>query len=228
MSNLDKLLFGAVCLLFPFLTNAGEALLFNDPGLTAYKDDEAIVGFYSTESGRFSCMFMFFTKRSPSSHTDEDGFEDVKIFTYVPGDGSLAFEDRDKTFDIDGDLYRRGDEWIIRTSRAQAGCENSAGTFIFDRADFRATSYSVALKIPAIGIRLIRAKSYFYDYNNGKYVSRKSYLTRWNGVILLRRRREFSYVRFVDTRANARTVGRVTTGWIHSSDLVDPFPSLLR
>ncbi|MGN6804763.1 MAG: hypothetical protein ACTHJZ_02335, partial [Trinickia sp.] len=160
----------------------------------------------------------------PSSEVDKDGFSDTKISTFTPSGKSFLLDDRDKTFDIDGDLYRKGGDWIIKTSTAQAGCENSAGTFIFDRDTSDAITYSITQEIPAIGIRLVKSKSYFYDYISGRYVVRKGYLTKWSGVVVLKTQDDFSYVRFVDPHIDAKTSGKITTGWIHSNDLVNPFP----
>jgi hypothetical protein len=222
--NLNKWLIGILALLCFTCASAGEAFIFNDPGLTAYKEDDSIAGIYSATSEQFSCFFIFSQKQPSSGVADKDGFSDTKILTFSPGDGSLLFKDRDKRFDINGDLYRRDQKWVIRTSRAQAGCENSAGTFTFNLGNSSARIYWIVQKIPAVGIRLVKNKTYLYDYDAGKYVVRKGYLTRWDGVLLLRTKDEFSYVRFVDPRADLKSSGRVTTGWVHSSDLANPLP----
>jgi hypothetical protein len=96
---------------------------------------------------------------------------------------------------------------------------------MFDRRSLSARTYTITGEFPAIGIRLVKGKSHFYDYKNGNYVARKGYLTKWDGVVQIKTQGNFSYVRFVDPRADAKTFGKVTTGWIHSSDLVNPFPT---
>jgi hypothetical protein len=73
---------------------------------------------------------------------------------------------------------------------------------------------------------LVKSKSYFYDYKEGKYVVRKGYLTQWDSVVLLRVKDEFSYARFVEPHADLKSSGNVTTGWVHSNDLTNPLPSL--
>ena len=92
-------------------------------------------------------------------------------------------------------------------------------------ADPGAHIYRVQKEINAIGIRLVKEKSYFYDYSGAEFSRRKGYLTKWNGVVVLKTRGQFSYVRFVDARLDAASLGRVTTGWIRTADLVDPFPA---
>jgi hypothetical protein len=226
MINSNKWLAGVLAISCSASVCAGEAYVFNDPGLTGYKEGNSIAGVYSSTSEQFSCSFFFFQKQSPSDVADKDGFSDTPILTFASGDRSLTFEDRDKRFDINGDLYRQDQKWVIRTSRAQAGCENSAGTFIFDLGSPNARIYWVVQTIPAIGIRLVKNKTHFYDNTDGKYVARKGYLTRWDNVLLLKTKDEFSYVRFVDPRADLKSTGKVSTGWVHSIDLANPLPPL--
>ncbi|WP_460901022.1 hypothetical protein [Paraburkholderia jirisanensis] len=217
----------ALCF-FSALANAGEAIIFDDPSLTGYKEGNVISGMHALRSGRFSCIFLFIQKESSPTSIDKDGFSDTKIITFTPGSKSFLFENREKMFDIDGNLYRRDGDWIIKTVEGQAGCESSAGSFMSDRYSANATTYSLSHTIPAKGIRLVKAKSNFYRYNNGKYKILKQYLTKWNGVVLIKTQDDFSYVRFVDARADEKTFGRVTTGWIHSNDLVNPFPTIAK
>jgi hypothetical protein len=168
---------------------------------------------------------LFFEEDIASKVEEDKGYSTTKIFTFVPGNDSFLFLNRNKTFDIPGNLYRRENEWIIKTSSGQAGCENATGTFIFDRDDSNAVTYVVRKKIPAIGIRLVKSKSYIYDYRDSKFFIRKRYLTKWNGVVVLQARDQFSYVRFADPRTNGTSQGRITTGWIRTVDLVNPFPA---
>lgn len=106
---------------------AGEAIFFDDPGLVGYRDHGRIYGFYGAENKKFSCAFFFFQDESGLNRPDVNGYADTGLLTFVPGDNSFEFSDRDKLFDIKGDLYRSEDEWVIKTSTGQAGCENSTG-----------------------------------------------------------------------------------------------------
>ncbi|SIT50599.1 conserved hypothetical protein [Paraburkholderia piptadeniae] len=205
---------------------AGEAILFDDPSLVGYVDDGRISGFYDAENEKFSCSFFFLQDNEELHPPNLDGYTDTKLLTFVPSDKSFEFSRRDKSFDIKGDLYRSGNEWVIKTSSAQAGCENAAGGFIFKLGSLEATKYVVAKKIAAIGIRLVSGKSIIHDYRSRKFIATKSYLIKWNVVVVLETRNQFSLVRFADPRLNADSYGRVTTGWVRSSDLVDPFPAV--
>jgi hypothetical protein len=225
MINLNKLIVWlTVFLLSVPATYAGEAIIFDDPALIGFRNVEAISGFYDAENQKFSCSFLFLQKGREVKAASASGYAETKLLTFTPSENAFEFSNRDREYDIDGNLYRRENEWIIRTATAQAGCENAMGTFTFDHNDFRATSYYVTQEIPAIGIRLVKKKSNFYDRQDGKFVARKGYLTKWNGVVILRTLDQFSFVRFVDPRTNVENAGRVTTGWVRSADLVNPFP----
>ncbi|MGF6607140.1 hypothetical protein OKW45_002040 [Paraburkholderia sp. WSM4175] len=204
---------------------AGKAVLFDQPNLIGFRDGEVVSGFYDGENAKFSCLFFFFQNGRESQTSKATGYTETKLSTFAPGENSFEFSNRDRTFDIDGNLYRRENEWIVKTATAQAGCENATGTFTFDPNDFRATSYYSEKEIPAIGICLVKEKSYLYDYHDGKFTMRKGYLTKWNGVIVLQTHDQFSLVRFADPRMNVENPGRITTGWVHSADLVNPFPA---
>lgn len=201
---------------------AGNVILFDSPYLVAYKDASGVSGFYSATDGQVSCTFLFFEESDGRLSLQKAGYSVNKIKTFVPGDKSFAFADRNKTFDIGGDLYADGNGWIIRTSTPQAGCGSAAGVFEFDPPDICAEHYSIVKTIPALGIGMVRAKTFLYDLRAGSFVRRKGFLVKWNGVVVLQARGAFSYVHYSDAGSNSD--GRVTTGWVHSADLVDPFP----
>jgi hypothetical protein len=164
--------------------------------------------------------------RGETGLPDIGEYSAVNVLTFLPGDIYLDFSDRFKEYDIDGVLYRKDDEWVIKPSRPQAGCANSMGVFEFDPLDIRAEGYAVSRKIPAVGIRLINAKAQFHDLHEGRFVARKGYLTKNDGVIVLKEFQQYSYVRYADP--NSAEPGRVTTGWVRSVDLVNPFPRVVK
>ncbi|VWC83716.1 hypothetical protein BLA50215_01404 [Burkholderia lata] len=223
MLNLSKFCW---CILIFFAqvatVRAGEAFVFGSTNLIGFSDGVNIFGVYDAENEKFSCSFLFFGGEADSSMIDD--YKDTKVLTFVPGEESLKFTDRSKFFDIPANLYRSGDEWVIRTKRSQAGCENAAGTFIFDIDDDRTEHYVVTNKIPAIGIRLVMNKSNLYDYENGRFVRRKGYLVNRNVVVSLRQIGLFSFVRFINPRIDTKNAGQVTTGWVRTENLVNPFP----
>ncbi|WP_353556567.1 hypothetical protein [Paraburkholderia terrae] len=223
MSNLNKIITLLSLLVFRQLSNAGEAILFDQNNLFAFSDKGVISGFYDAENDKFSCYFLF-SQQPDDKHPPPkvDTYSATRLQTFIPGDDSLYFENRLKDYDIEGTLYRDGDEWVIRTSRPQAGCANAMGIFEFDPSDIRAETYAVSKRIPAIGIRLVNSKTSFYDLRGGQFFARKGYLTKGDGVIVFKEFRGYSYVRYVNP--NSSQEGRVTTGWVHSADLANPFP----
>lgn len=222
MRNISKYCLMLIGLLLAKSGLAGHAVLFDSPYLMGYQGSTGLRGLYSATDGQASCTFLFFESPAKDKFPEKAGYTVRKIRTFVPGDQSFVFSDRNKTFDIDGYLYANDDGWVIRTSSPQVGCGNAEGVFEFDPPDIRAERYSVLKTVPALGIKMVREKAPFYDSKGGNFVQRKGFLVKWDGVIVLRVHGTFSYVRYSDSGRNSE--GRVTTGWVHSSDLVDPFP----
>ncbi|MGY4730457.1 hypothetical protein [Burkholderia pyrrocinia] len=222
MNHLNKLILLYAMSIAAPSAFAGNALLFQDPHLVAYNDNGRITGVYSSIGNTQSCYFLFYGTLTGGS-PDKNGYASSKIETFLPGDKILDFSNRAEGFDISGKLYSDDSDWIIRTDHPQAGCASAQGVFEFDPPDYRAKNYSIDSTIPALGIRLIKDKSILYDFKDGKFLARKGYLTKWDGVVVIKTTKDgFSYVRYVD--AGPKHDGRVTFGWIHTSDLVDPFP----
>ncbi|WP_321782029.1 hypothetical protein [Burkholderia pyrrocinia] len=223
MTNSSKLI--VLCLLTFLSTRfalAGEAIIFNDTRLIGFRDGTTISGLYDSRNAKFSCSFLFVEDSNRSKAANVDDYTDTPLLTFVLGENSPEFSKRNKTFDIEADLYRRDNEWVMQTKSAQAGCENATGTFTFDLKDFRAVTYYAIKEVPAIGIRIVKSKAPFFDNHDGNFVAKKSYLVDGDGVVVLKTQGDFSYIRYVGT--GPKFEGRVTFGWVHTRDLVDPFP----
>ncbi|WP_175713503.1 hypothetical protein [Burkholderia ambifaria] len=201
---------------------AGEAIIFDQPGLIGFRDGNSVSGLYDSRNATFSCSFLFMEDRGKPDAENVGDYIATPLLTFVLGEKSPSFVSRNKTFDIKANLYRRDDEWVIQTQAGQAGCENTTGTFTFSPKDYRSVSYRVTQQVPAIGIRIAKSKTILYDNHTGKFVARKSYLVYGDGVVELKTQGEFSYIRYVGT--GPRFEGRVTFGWVRTGDLVDPFP----
>ncbi|AJY04961.1 hypothetical protein SB768_24345 [Burkholderia sp. SIMBA_043] len=204
------------------LSFAGEAIIFDQPGLVGFRDGSSVSGFYDSRNAKFSCSFLFAEDGGKSDAKDVDGYAATSLLTFIMGEKSPSFSSRNKAFDIRATLYRRDDEWVIQTEAGQAGCENATGTFTFGPKDYRSVSYRVTQQVPAIGIRIAKSKTLFYDNRDGRFFARKSYLVYGDGVVVLKTQGDFSYIRYVG--AGPRGEGRVTFGWVRTADLVDPFP----
>ncbi|CAD6526942.1 hypothetical protein LMG27952_01975 [Paraburkholderia hiiakae] len=225
MKNSNKFFVSIFSFFITQFSWGGQGVFFDNPGLIAFDANGIVSGYYDAEGEKRGCVFLFAQGDERVNYRDKFPYAEVKLLTFIPGENDLTFSGRSKTFDIDGELYVRGDTWLIRTDTGQAGCENSLGVFMSLPADtVGGAIFTVKKRIPAKGIRLVKKKSLFYDRQDGKFIERKGYLTRGNGVIVLQVNGEFAYVRFADPRTNVQSFGKVTTGWIRSADLVNPFP----
>jgi hypothetical protein len=203
----------------------GEAILFDRAELIAFSDDGNVMGYYNAQDKKRSCIFLFTQAGAEIEGQPQPPYSETKILTFLPGGADLGYTGRDRSFDIPGALYRRNETWFIHTDIGQAGCENALGAFTpYTLGKVGGEMFTVESKVRAIGIRLIRRKSYFHDLRNGGFIARKGYVSKWDGVVVIQTRDQFSYVRFVDSHANTSGLGRVTTGWLRSGDLVNPFP----
>lgn len=223
MRNLSK----KIILLSPFILShgvwAGQAVIFDRPELISFDDRGKLSGYYNSSDNRRSCTFLFSQVGRELKGSPQPPYSQAEIFTFVPKGDDFKFSNRERSFDMKGQVYRRDDTWIIRTNEGQAGCENGLGAFVSPPADkVGGEMFSVTKRISAIGVRLVNRKSFFYDLQSGKFVARKGYLLKWNGVIVLRVHGRFSYVRY--SESNPPSSDRVTTGWVRSIDLVNPFP----
>lgn len=226
MKNSNKLIIWALFFIFPHVAWCGSVIIFDRPELISFDDNGTLTGYYDSRDNRRSCAFLF-SQISGEVEGRPQPYSEVKIFTFVPKGNGFSFDGRNSFFDIKGELYRRGETWIIRTDEGQAGCENALGAFTsFPTDKVGGEIFSVTKKISAIGIRLVSRKSFFYDLRDEQFIVRKGYLAPGDGVVVLQAHGKFSYVRFSDPRQG--TDGRVTTGWVHSADLVNPFPPVAR
>ncbi|MDH6152281.1 MULTISPECIES: hypothetical protein [Paraburkholderia] len=223
MKNLSKLIIWALPFIFSHVAWCGRAIIFDRPELISFDDGRFLNGYYDSRDNRRSCVFLF-SQVGGEVDGRPQPYTKIKILTFVPKENNFSFDGRNRFFDIKGELYRRGGAWIIRTDEGQAGCENALGAFTSFPADkVGGEIFSVTKKIPAIGIRLVSRKSFFYDFRDEQFIVRKGYLTPGDGVVVLQTHGKFSYVRFSDPGPD--TNGRVTAGWVYSADLVNPFPA---
>ncbi len=200
---------------------AGSAVLFQQPYLVAFVNSNRVTGIYSRIGENGSCYFLFYGVFD-GKYPGKAGYSAFRINTFLSGDGSLDFEDRDKDYDIDGYLYKKYEGWILRTVSPQAGCSSAQGIFSADPPDVSAQEFFTSSEVPALGIRLVTKKSRLHDIKGGKFIVKNSYLVSGDAVVVLKVSGEFSYIRYVNT--GPKFDGRVTFGWLRSKDLVDPFP----
>lgn len=204
---------------------AGVALIFDSPNIVVYKQKSDVFGFYSAENEKFSCDFLFISNHDGQRHPAAAGYDLTELLTFVQSDGRYSYGQRDLDFDVRGAAYSSEDEWILHTDIEQAGCGNAMGGFSFSPPDASAFRYRITNRIRALGVRTVTRKTPVYNMRSGAFIRKKGYLAEGNNVILIYEKRGFSYIRFSDPRAYVKDPGKVTYGWVHSKDLVNPFPS---
>jgi hypothetical protein len=225
--NLNKVLtFFVILMIFCLgrISYASSLLVFDSPSLIVLQSGEKMYGYYAASEKNNSCIF-FFTGGGEKHKKTADGiYSIVDIKTYALGGDEYHYEERDVQYDKAGDVYTMGDQWIIQTIGEPPGCGGATGFFHLDPYEHDAFRYYVTKRIPAIGIRIVSNKSFFYDARGVQFVKRKGYVTSGDVVAVLKESGGFSYVRYTDPDYFSQDPGRITSGWVRSVDLTDPFP----
>jgi hypothetical protein len=204
---------------------AGEITEYDNLNFITYQSGKNIKGYYRAINGIFSCQFMFMADQDLKSR-DETGVVKVpiKTFDFVPHKNAYSYGARDPRSDITGELYLYKGELALKTDSPHGGCRSSAGFFGAEPGERGASRFSATKTYPSLGIGVVARKSFLYENpGNGK---QRSYVTAGDYVTLIRNANGFTYVRFVnpDMQIDDDDKRKVTTGWVHSSDLMNPFP----
>jgi hypothetical protein len=220
-NSANKIVASLLMATFSNFVNAGNLILFDSSNLVAYQSNAGISGFYREDDDRRSCYFFFYQLNFRPGAESANNYSIKKIDTFGLdyGKNKFLYRDRFGGSDIPGYIYEKYNGWVISTKDEPGGCGFEVGSFHFPPTLPEATHYSVTKTIPAEGIRVVGGKSYFYDQIGTAFVKRNGYLIPGDAVVVLQGKGVFSFVRFSDP-----TNGKVTTGWIRSSDLVNPFP----
>jgi len=222
--NVIKIATVAYAFLLSGLSSAGVASIFDDPYLVTVETGGNIIGYYASENDRFSCTFLFMgnlnkIKNEPSSNFNILNIKTFNIDFYA---SHYRYSQRDKNWDIPGNLFIRGNELILKTEAPHGGCNSVAGLFNGGPGDAGVVQYSKRKKINAIGIGVVNKKTFFFDKAGSE--KRKGFLVVGNIVVILSRRSDYSYVRFTNPSFMISNPGETTMGWIKTNDLEDPFP----
>ncbi|MFP6560833.1 hypothetical protein WJ542_21405 [Paraburkholderia sp. B3] len=219
----SRLFAGLICILLAQIASAGTLITFSDPGLVIFESEHGIQGYYvATEKGKTCDFFIFQAPGSAWKDIGGDG-RSIEVNTFSLEIGQFQYEQRNSIYDTRGKINKNQDEWTMRTNVEPPGCGGGVG--VFSRSgkipDYR---YFENKKIQATGIRVVRKKTILHNEIDGRYIKRSGYLTQDDIVALVETRDGFSYVRYFDPDYFSESVGKVTTGWVHTADLVDPFP----
>lgn len=228
--NLNKPIYMLLLTALSSSASAGNLVIFDNPGIVAYESGGRISGFYREADDRRSCYFLFYQDNKKSRTELVDGYLKQRINTFELnyGNNKLAFNNKPTNSDSRGHIYIKDSTWVISTDEEPGGCGFQVGGFMHPPQDQSTNTYVTEKSIPAMGIRVINRKSYFYDKNGETFAKRNRYLTPGDAVVLFQENGAFSFVRFSDPRSDKTTYGKLATGWLRSSDLVDPFPPAIK
>jgi hypothetical protein len=214
----------AVILSFSGAANAAELLIFDSPNMIMLNERDGVIGYYGSVEGDKNCEFFFYQARESSFKEGEYSGRDISSFSFAFPPKSYRYKDRDGRFDSAGAVYSLQDQRVVRIDNPAPGCVGWAvGSFGKRPGDKYVVRYTIEKKTEAIGIRALSKKSTFYKKIGLRFDSTRAYLVEGDVVVVLATSSAYSYVRYANP--DLTSGGRVTTGWVRSADLVNPFPS---
>jgi len=211
---------GIALYVYSNITIAGTAAIYDDPGLATHQSGDNIEGYYYSSEGNSSCEFLFISNRKLiSSKTKSTLLLPAKIFFFSNGNNFL-YSGRDKKFDTDGTLYLDGNSLALKSSKPLGGSCMFSGD---PGTRFGSMIFSLRKTFPALGIGIIKRKTFFYE-EPGKH-RRTGYLVQDDRIILIKKSSNFSYIKYVNPELDVKDHFQITTGWIRSEDIANPFPA---
>ncbi|MFM0238947.1 hypothetical protein [Paraburkholderia phytofirmans] len=215
-------------MVFCNLCHAADVVIFDSPNLIAVTSENSLRGYYGALEKGASCMFFFTADLKNSKKTSDGLYSTFDVATYALNSEQFLYAKRDVRFDTPGKLYVMGDQWIIKTDAEPPGCGGAVGFFHLGPYDHDATRYYVSRKIPALGLDIVTRKTFFHDKRGRSFLKRKTYLTAGDVVAVLKQDGVYFFVRYTDPDYFNPVPGKVTAGWVRSTDLNDPFPSMAK
>jgi hypothetical protein len=230
MTNISK--FGRLCsvalaALACSSAISAEAFIFDNPFLVAMHSGNSIYGYYDSRDERFSCSFLFSGIGKIKKINEKFSNQiDIETYSFDFQRTSFAYKDRDKLFDVSGDLFIRSGKWVIRTKKPQGACNGIGADFGKAPDDPAVTQFSVEKQIDVIGIGIASKKTFFYRKPGAGKENR--FLLRGDIALIISKHGDYTYVRFANPNTVSSTRDPVITGWIRSADLKNPLPPLDR
>ncbi len=210
------------------VSHASSLLVFDSPSLIVIRSGNTLYGYYGAIEKNNSCMFFFAGSSESHKKTKDDVYSILDVETYALDSTQYHYNQRDKQYDRPGKIYILGDQWIIQTAGEPPGCGGATGFFHLDPYKLDAFRYYVSNRIPAVGIRVATKRTSFYEKRGALFSKRKSYITPGDVVAVLTVSGDFAFVRYTDPDYFNPVPGRVTTGWVRTSNLENPFPPSLK
>lgn len=219
--------------LAPKIVFSGSLTIYDDVAFVTYRSGDDIYGYYFARENQFSCGFMFFANAS-LGEKDEAGVSALKLKTFdfvpykEPSKGVFSYDQRDPRASIAGTLYMSKDAVGLMTDTPQGGCLSVAGIFSAPPGTRGAQQFEPKKELKAIGIGVASRKTFIYKKAGG--VREGRYLVLGDFVAVLAREGNYYYIRYVnpDMMIDDADPRKVSLGWVHSSDISNPFPSSLK
>ncbi|MGF6611063.1 hypothetical protein OKW45_005985 [Paraburkholderia sp. WSM4175] len=217
-SKIFRLFCAVVGFLFWHFAVAGVVSLYDESRFVTFSDGQKIYGLYSAHNELFYCNFLFMSKKSV-----HDRDENVPIETF-----SLDYQRHGYTYAqiehnsfIRGVLSKNGNTVTISTERPQGGCQSAAGLFSGDGG----LPYTEIAKTSGMGIGVVNRRSFIYQ--NPDSINKHGYLLPGDMVVVINKKYNYSYIRYVnpDMLIEDDDKRHISTGWVRSADLVNPFPA---
>jgi hypothetical protein len=217
--NKFSIFLAAPWILFCSQACAGTWIQFEDSALIGFESNEKTYGYYGAANSRtgFSCIFLFQTTEPSKGNASPQ-----KILSFYT---ESNFRRRNIQTDINGKLYKNIDSWVITLDDQVGGCDAGVGwNFRLNLQDLEVKKFKSIKTAPAVGILLASKKTHFNKNINGKFISLKSFITKNDLFVVLKNSGNYSYGRYVNMDM-AKVIDNpvVTTGWIQTADLINPF-----
>jgi hypothetical protein len=199
----------AVAALPPAAANtiANETLIvFDDPHLVATTSSKGIRGYFNMQHQvlPFYCSFLFKETSRPAGS--------AIVINSFPIQGGT------KEDNIPGRVWEKDREWIIQTDEPHGGCGGVLESFRKGPNDDHPTRYAIVKRMPAMGIRVVLRTTRLNEKNGAAFKERKGLLVAGDMVVALEIEDSFTRIRYVHPATS-----RITTAWVSTRDLDDPF-----
>lgn len=221
MTRISRRTFSLLLLLLASFAHAGVLLQFEYPALLILESKDGIYGYYG----------------STLSSVDEIRPRPVecKFFLYSAGKSSKAavrysakvffteksFVKRKKSYDGTASIFRQDSDWVIQMQRQDAGCDSAAGwNFRLGPNDREVTKFEVTGSVNAIYLRLVVKKANLFFRRGENFSQSRKFLVPGDVVAILDEEKDFSNIRFLNSRTN-----QTIEGWVRTEALVNPFPN---
>ncbi|MFM0018220.1 hypothetical protein [Paraburkholderia azotifigens] len=215
-SKLPRLIGSALGFLFYQSAMAGIISLYDESRIITFSNGHKTYGHYAAHNELFYCEFFFM---SDGPVHDSDKTIPIQTFDLNYRKNKYTYSRRESDSSIQGALTKQGSAITITTENPRGGCQSAAGLF-----SDGGVPYTEVKRIAGLGFGVATRKTVIYI--NPDEIKKRGYLLAGDTVAVIKQKNNYSYVRYVnpDMLIEDDDKRHITTGWVRSTDLVDPFP----